>query len=200
MIHPFDRAGKLKYDDSMKQRVTDAVLISLFTALTVVGAFIKIPIPYVPLTLQTMMVMFAGLILGSRRGALSQVFYLALGLLGLPIFAQGGGPAYILQPSFGFLPGFVAGAYVIGKIMEDERNPTLPRILAALILGQIAIYALGITYLHLNLNYILHKPVSFQTVLQIGMLVFLPGDILKTAVAALVVAPIRHRLISAVHP
>jgi biotin transport system substrate-specific component len=84
--------------------------------------------------------------------------------------------------------------------MEDERNPTLPRILAALILGQIAIYALGITYLHLNLNYILHKPVSFQTVLQIGMLVFLPGDILKTAVAALVVAPIRHRLISAVHP
>ncbi len=198
-VYPFDRAEDLKYDRFMKQRVTDAVLISLFTALTVVGAFIKIPIPYVPLTLQTMMVMFAGLILGSRRGALSQVFYMALGLLGLPIFAQGGGPAYVLQPSFGFLPGFIVGAYVIGKIMEGERNPTLPRILAALILGQVAIYSLGIAYLHFNLNYVLHKPVSFPTVLKIGMLVFLPGDILKTAVAALVVAPIRHRLISVIH-
>src|SRR5512135_617159 len=124
----------------MKNRISDAVLISLFTALTVVGAFIKIPIPYVPLTLQTLMVMFAGLILGSRRGALSQVLYVVLGLLGLPIFAQGGGPAYVLQPSFGFLLGFVAGAYVIGKIVEGEQNLALPRTLAALILGQMTIY------------------------------------------------------------
>src|SRR5208337_2009632 len=106
----------------MKKKAADAILISLFTALTAVGAFIRIPIPYVPLTLQTLMVMFAGLILGSRRGALSQLLYLILGLLGLPIFAQGGGPAYVLQPSFGFLLGFVAGAYVIGKMVEGERN------------------------------------------------------------------------------
>jgi len=183
----------------MKSRITDAVLISLFTALTVVGAFIKIPIPYVPLTLQTMMVMFAGLILGSRRGALSQVLYIALGLLGLPIFAQGGGPAYVLQPSFGFLLGFVAGAYVIGRIVEGAPNLTLPRTLAALILGQVTIYLLGLAYLYLSLNYILDKPVAFLTVLKIGVLVFIPGDILKTAVAALVVAPIRHRLLTVIH-
>jgi biotin transport system substrate-specific component len=183
----------------MKKKITDAVLISLFTALTAVGAFIKIPIPHVPLTLQTLMVMFAGLILGSRRGALSQVLYIVLGLLGLPIFAQGGGPAYVLQPSFGFLLGFVAGAYVIGKIVEGKKNLTLPRTLVALILGQLTIYLLGIAYLHLNLNYILHKPVSFLSVLKIGVLVFIPGDILKTAIAALVVAPIRDRLLSVIH-
>lgn len=180
----------------MKDKATDAVLIALFTALTAVGAFIKIPIPHVPLTLQTLMVMFAGLILGSRRGALSQVLYLVLGLLGLPIFAQGGGPAYILQPSFGFLLGFVAGAYVIGKMTEGERNLSLSRTLMALILGQASIYLLGIAYLYLNLNFILHKPITLASVVKIGILIFIPGDILKTAVATLVVAPIRQRLLS----
>jgi len=180
----------------MKKKTTDTVLISLFTALTVVGAFIKIPIPHVPLTLQTLMVMLAGLILGSRRGALSQVLYLILGLLGLPVFAQGGGPAYILQPSFGFLLGFIAGAYVIGKIVEGEKNLSLFRTVMALILGQVAIYLLGISYLYLNLNFILHKPISLLAAVKIGVLVFIPGDILKTAVAALVVAPLRQRLLS----
>ncbi len=180
----------------MKKKATDAVLISLFTALTVVGAFIKIPIPHVPLTLQTLMVMLAGLILGSRRGALSQLLYLILGLLGLPIFAQGGGPAYILQPSFGFLLGFIAGAYVIGRIVEREKDLSLFRTLIALVLGQLAIYLLGISYLYFNLNFILHKPLSLFTVVKIGFLVFIPGDILKTVVAALVVAPVRQRLLS----
>ncbi|HYB21806.1 MAG TPA: biotin transporter BioY [Thermodesulfobacteriota bacterium] len=180
----------------MKNKAADMVLISLFTALTVVGAFIKIPIPHVPLTLQTLMVMLAGLTLGSRRGALSQVLYLILGLLGLPIFAQGGGPAYILQPSFGFLLGFVAGAYIIGKMVEREKNLTPFRTLVALIFGQVAVYLLGISYLYLNLNLILHKPISLLAAVKIGVLIFIPGDILKTAVAVMVVVPIRERLIS----
>lgn len=179
----------------MKKKTTDIVMVSLFAALTAVGAFIKIPIPNVPLTLQTLMVMFAGLILGSRMGALSQLLYLTIGLLGLPIFAQGGGPGYILQPSFGFLLGFIAGAYVIGKIVEREERLSFPRTLAALLLGQAVIYLFGIAYLHFNLNFILHKPVSLPTTLKIGLIIFIPGDILKTLVAALVVVPIRQRLI-----
>lgn len=169
-------------------------MISLFAGLTAVGAFIRIPIPYVPLTLQTLMVMLAGLILGSRLAALSQLLYLTIGLLGLPIFAQGGGPGYILQPSFGFLVGFIAGAYLIGRMVERVENLSFPRILAALLLGQAAIYILGIAYLHFNLNFIIHKPTSFLTTIKIGLLVFIPGEILKTSVAALVVVPIRQRL------
>src|SRR4030043_1751563 len=128
----------------MKNKVNDLVMISLFAALTAVGAFIKIPIPHVPLTLQTLMVMFAGLILGSRRGALSQLLYLVIGLLGIPIFAQGGGPGYVLQPSFGFLVGFIAGAFVIGKIVEKEESLSFSRTLAALLMGQAAIYIWGL--------------------------------------------------------
>jgi biotin transport system substrate-specific component len=178
----------------MNQKPRDTVFIALFAALTAVGAFIKIPIPHVPFTLQTLMVMFAGLLLGSRRGALSQVLYLSLGLMGLPIFAQGGGPAYILQPSFGFLIGFIAGAYTIGKVLEENTNLTLSRTLFALVLGQGVIYLFGLSYLYLNLNFILKKPISFSSVFAIGFLIFIPGDVLKTIIAALLMAPIRRGL------
>jgi biotin transport system substrate-specific component len=180
----------------MNKKPTEIVVVSLFAALTAVGAFIKIPIPHVPLTLQTLMVMLSGLILGSRLAAQSQLLYLTIGLLGLPIFAQGGGPGYFLQPSFGFLVGFIAGAYVIGRIAEKAEKLSFPRTLTALILGQAAIYILGIAYLYFNLNFILHKPASIYITMKIGFLVFVPGDILKTFVAALVVTPIRQHLIS----
>lgn len=171
------------------------VLVSLFAALTAVGAFLKIPIPHVPFTLQTLMVMFAGLILGSRRGALSQILYLTLGLIGLPIFAQGGGPAYVLQPSFGYLVGFVPGAFAIGRVLEGEKNPSSFRVLFALLLGQGVVYSFGLSYLYLNLNYILHKTISPSSVFTAGFLIFLPGDILKTVIAALVMVPIRRRFL-----
>jgi len=178
----------------MREKSTEIAMVSLFAALTAVGAFIRIPIPYVPLTLQTLMVMLAGLILGGRLAALSQLLYLAIGLLGLPIFAQGGGPGYVLQPSFGFLLGFIAGAYLIGRMVERVERLSFPRTLAALLLGQAAIYILGIAYLHFNLNFIIHKPTSLSATIKIGLLVFIPGEILKAFTAALVVAPIRQRI------
>ncbi len=178
----------------MNQKPRDAVFIALFAALTAVGAFIKIPIPHVPFTLQTLMVMFAGLFLGSRRAALSQVLYLLLGLMGLPIFAQGGGPAYILQPSFGFLLGFIGGAFAIGKVLENRNDLTLARTLSALVLGQGIIYLFGLSYLYLNLNYILKKPLPLSSVVTIGFLVFIPGDAVKTMIAAFLMAPIRRRI------
>jgi biotin transport system substrate-specific component len=183
-------------EKEMNKKPTETVMVSLFAALTAVGAFIKIPIPHVPLTLQTLMVMLAGLILGSRLAALSQLLYLTIGLLGLPIFAQGGGPGYFMQPSFGFLVGFIPGAYVIGRMVERAEKLSFPRTLAALLLGQAAIYTLGLAYLYFNLNSILHKPTSIFVTMKIGFLVFIPGDILKTVVAALVVTPIRQHLIA----
>jgi biotin transport system substrate-specific component len=178
----------------MKKKVSDLTFVSLFAALTAAGAFIKIPIPHVPLTLQTLMVMFAGLILGGRRAALSQVLYLAIGLIGLPIFAQGGGPGYVLQPSFGFLVGFIPGAYIIGRIAGKKPDPTALRVLIALICGQAVIYLLGISYFYFNLNFIIHKHLSLSTTLKIALLAFIPGDIIKTVVAASVLRPIRKRL------
>jgi len=171
-------------------------LVALFAALTGIGGFIRIPIPYVPLTLQTLMVMFSGLILGGRLGALSQLVYILVGLMGIPIFAHGGGPGYVLQPTFGYLVGFVCGAYVIGTI--TERNDPLQRsvIFVALVAGTLAIYVPGITVLYLNLNFIQQKAVSLSTVIKIGCLVVLPGDIIKIVVV-LYLGPLLHQKIRA---
>ena len=171
-------------------------LVALFAALTGIGGFIRIPIPYVPLTLQTLMVMFSGLILGGRLGALSQLVYILVGLMGIPIFAHGGGPGYVLQPTFGYLVGFVCGAYIIGTI--TERGDPLQRSLlfVALVAGTLAIYVPGITVLYLNLNFIQQKAVSLSTVIKIGCLVVFPGDSIKIFLV-LYLGPLLHQKIRA---
>ena len=87
-------------------KTKDLVLCAMFVALIAVGAFIKVPVPVVPFTLQFLFTMLAGLLLGPVNGALAVVVYIVLGLVGLPIFTQGGGPGYIFQPSFGYIIGF----------------------------------------------------------------------------------------------
>ena len=87
-------------------KLRNHILCAIFTALIAIGAFIRIPVPVVPFTLQFLFTTLAGVLLGSRLGAISVVLYIALGLLGVPVFAEGGGPGYILKPSFGYLPGF----------------------------------------------------------------------------------------------
>ncbi len=107
------------------------LLTALFAALTAVGAFLKIPIPPVAITLQTLFMVLAGLLLGAKYGALSQLVYVALGLVGLPIFTQGGGFSYVLMPSFGFLLGLIPSPGSSGSSRtgppRETRLARLPR-------------------------------------------------------------------------
>ena len=102
-----------------REKTRTMVLCAMFVVLIAAGAWIKIPVPVVPFTLQYLFTMLAGILLGGRRGALAVCVYLALGLAGLPIFAQGGGLSYLLQPSFGYLIGFAAGAFVTGTMARS---------------------------------------------------------------------------------
>ena len=105
----------------MKAR--DLILCALFAALTAVGGlYLKIPIPNVPITFQFFFCAMAGICLGSKLGALSQVVYVAAGLAGFPIFTKGGGPGYVLEPTFGYLLGFILCAFVIGLLTERMRE------------------------------------------------------------------------------
>lgn len=119
----------------MQQRKStlSLVMIAMFAALTAIGAFIKVPLPVVPFTLQIVFVLLAGSLLGSRNGLLSQSVYIGIGLVGLPVFTQGGGITYVLQPTFGFLIGFAMAAYVVGWILAKVEAPT-KNILSAQIL------------------------------------------------------------------
>ena len=96
------------------------IYCGLFTALIAIGAFIKIPVPVVPFTLQFLFTMLAGLLLGSKRGMASVVAYMVLGLIGLPIFSEGGGFWYILKPSLGYIIGFAIGTFVTGLMAERD--------------------------------------------------------------------------------
>ncbi len=169
-------------------------LVALFAALTAVGGYIRLPIPYVPLTLQTLMVMFSGLFLGGKLGAMSQLVYLFIGLLGLPVFAYGGGPGYVLQPTFGYLMGFVPGAYVLGKITEKKSRLSRPFLALAVFACIMTIYLLGTSYLYFNINFIQHKAMTAALALKIGCLAPLPSDLLKMGLVVAMGDKLRDRI------
>ena len=135
----------------------EMVLCGMFTVLIAVGAFIKIPIPVVPFTLQFLFTMLAGVLLGGRLGAISVGIYIALGLVGLPIFAEGGGFWYILKPSFGYLFGFALASYVTGKIIENAKQLTLKICLIANFTGLLIVYGCGMIYYYIICNYLIRK-------------------------------------------
>lgn len=137
-----------------KLSVRDMTLIAMFAALSAVGAFIKIPIGVVPATLQIVFTSLAGLVLGKNKGGLSVALYVVLGLVGLPIFTQGGGIQYVFQPTFGYLVGFAVGAYVTGAIAHAKEDPSLVRLVCADVAGLMVVYAIGCIYGYFILNYV----------------------------------------------
>lgn len=168
----------------MKTR--NMILAALFAALTAAGSFIRIPIGPVPITLQNLFTLLSGILLGPGLGALSQALYVLTGLFGLPVFASGAaGFTALVSPSFGYLLGFIAASALTGAICRRGKNSFI-RIIAASCAGILAVYALGIPYLYLIFNYVMHAHVTFGTALKTGFLVFLPGDALKCIAAAVI--------------
>ncbi|MDE7464095.1 MAG: biotin transporter BioY, partial [Clostridiales bacterium] len=131
------------------------VSIAVFTALIIVGGLVSVPIPFtqIQLSFQTLFIIMAGLVLGARDGALSVLIYLAMGLLGLPVFTNGGGIGYVFMPSFGYLIGFPIGAFVAGMLNSRGKKATRSRAFASALVGMIPVYIVGMTYQVLILYY-----------------------------------------------
>lgn len=155
------------------------VLTALFAALTAVGAFIRVPTPWSAFTLQVLFVFLAGALLGPKYGALAQGIYVALGLLGIPVFVSGGGPAYVLQPTCGFLLSYIPAAAVVGRLLRDAERPGFGKIVLACLAGLGVIYAIGLPYMALIVNLYLGRAMGFWEVLWSGMIIFLPYDGVK---------------------
>lgn len=168
------------------------VYTALFAVLTAVGAFLRIPLGVSSITLQFLFTAMAGVLLGPGCGALSQGVYVALGLIGLPIFTAGGGFGYVLQPTFGFLLGLIPAAAIIGAISRRSASPL--RLALACLAGLAALYAVGVPYMALILNGYMGKGMSVSALLWAGMLPFLPGDAIKIAVTALLCPLLRKRV------
>jgi biotin transport system substrate-specific component len=150
---------------------------SLFIALSAQVA-IHLPFSPVPVTGQTLAVILVGMLLGSRRGSLALLTYLAEGLAGLPVFAGGtAGLARLLGPTGGYLVGFIVAAYVTGLLAERGWDRRVGTTLLAMLFGNAVIYALGLPWLAAF--------VGVQRALPLGLYPFIPGDLLKVVLAAL---------------
>ena len=176
-------------------KAKNLILVSMFAALTAIGAFVKIPVPYIPFTLQFLFCAFAGILLGARLGAYSQLLYAVIGLVGIPIFEQGGGPNYIFKPSFGYLLGFILAAYVIGKITEKIEKLTFEKAFFAIMAGVFSLYLIGVTYMYFILNLYLNQSVTIKWVVYNGAFIFLPKEIVLAIIIALSAVKIRPIII-----
>lgn len=177
----------------MHIKTKNMILVALFTTLTAVGAFIKIPVGPVPITLQIFFTALSGILLGPYLGAMSQLIYIVLGLIGIPIFTAGSGPSYILNPGFGYLIGFIFAPIVIGKIFNSTIKKSFFHTFFACIIGILVIYAIGVPYMYMILRYVTHTNMTFSSLLVIGFIVFIPGDIIKCIIVSLLaerIAPI----------
>ncbi len=166
------------------QKTRNLVFCAMFTTLTAVGAFIKIPVPVVPFTLQFLFTMMAGLLMGGRAGAVSVGVYMALGLAGLPIFAGGGGIWYLLKPSFGYIIGFCIASYVTGKMAENMQKLTVKGLLAANFTGLFIVYGVGMFYYYVICNYVINTPIGLWPLFLYCFILAVPGDICLCILAA----------------
>lgn len=175
----------------MKQKSQSVVMCALFTVLIAVGAFIKIPLP-LPITFQLFFVVLSGLLLGSRRGAISCGIYMALGLMGLPIFTLGGGASYVFQPSFGYIIGFVFASFFTGLITERKKNPSLKRMLVASFICLLTAYSVGMVYYYLICNFVLNIQLGIGLLFVRCFLLTAPMDIVLSVVAVFLSKKIRR--------
>ncbi len=167
----------------------DMVKVSLFASLTAAGGLLTIPLPFnlVPITLQTFFTYLSGIVLGPLLGPLSQLIYVLLGCLNLPVFAGGtAGFGVLLGPTGGYLWGFIAASFIIGIMTRGNRKAW--RLALALAIGTLVIYLCGLSQLMLVAR------LSPAQALWAGMIVFLPGDLLKIVLASQVALKLPPKL------
>jgi biotin transport system substrate-specific component len=160
-------------------KIKSLVLVSFFAALTSVSALIAIPIGPVPVTLQTAFVLLSGYALGPKNGTISQLIYIAIGLIGLPVFSKGGsGLGHLIGPTGGYLIGFVAAAFFTGYFTQKKPVSFL-KMFCIFFLGVAIVYTIGI------LQLMLVTKLPFTKAFIVGGVLFMPFDIVKILILTL---------------
>lgn len=168
-----------------KNSIRNMTMCALFVTLIIIGTFIKIPVPVLPFTLQFLFTMLAGLLLGGKLGALSVFVYIILGLIGLPVFTEGGGLGYLFKPSFGYIIGFCIGSFVTGIIANKVSAPSYKRLFAANFIGLIIVYLCGMIYYYIICNYVINTPIALWPLILYCFILAVPGDIALCILSAI---------------
>lgn len=168
-------------------KTLNLVHIAMFAALMAIGANISsfLVIGGVPITLQTFFAILAGLLLGSRMGAMSMMVYAFIGLAGVPVFAKfSGGMDTIVSPTFGFILSFILVAYVVGLIAE--KYPTRKGFVIAALVGFVINYVIGTNWMYAAYKLWFAAPEGFTYGMAWGwMMVPLPKDVILSVLAGI---------------
>lgn len=177
----------------MKFTTRDLTMIPLFTALMFVGAKVSIPFATVPITFQLFFSVFAGLLLGARNGFISQLLYIGMGLIGIPVFTYGGGFQYIFNPTFGYLIGFAICALIVGILSERTKDVNFIKLLAFATVGFLFTYFFGNVYFYLIKNIYVGTPMALSAIFKM-MIPYMVKDFVLLIIAAYVSSLLIPRL------
>ncbi|MBR1938875.1 MAG: biotin transporter BioY [Spirochaetales bacterium] len=177
-----------------RKNLISAILVSLFTGLIIAGTFIRIPLPPVPITLQTLFVLLSGMLLPLSLSVSSVVLYLILGAIGLPVFSSGGGLALLTGPTAGFMFGWIPAVIVCGLMGKFEFKENKKLEFAYLILtgmlANVALYVPGLLWLGIS------RHMTVSKTLAAGLFPFIIGDTIKLVAAAIVTLNTREKIVN----
>lgn len=187
-----------------KFRTIDIVYAGMFAALMAIGANITSWAPFlqiagVPLSMQPFFCILAGLLLGSRLGAISMLVYLLVGVAGAPVFAgfSAGIPA-IIGNTGGFVLSYIPTAYIVGKMVEKSKQPSKFTFIMASLVGIVIVYLIGTNYMYLSLNLWLDAHIGYQTAWAV-MTWFAVKDLIFTIVGGLIAPRLYHTIKKSTH-
>jgi biotin transport system substrate-specific component len=173
--------------DGLTGALRAIVLVVAGTVLLTLSAKIKLPLPYVPMTLQTLVVLLIGAAYGWRLGVATVIAYLGEGAAGLPVFAGPvGGLAPLVGPTAGYLFGFVAAAFITGWLSERGWDRSVPRLFVAMGMGHIIILAAGFAWLAFGTK------LGVEKAWLVGVMPFIAASVIKNALGAVLIPAIRR--------
>lgn len=170
------------------KKIHNLCISAIMLALLIICSKITIPLGVISLTLQTFIVILLSLILNTKYTFLVFITYIILGLLGLPVFSGGGGFAYVLKPSFGFIIGFLLQSFLTSRI-TPESNRYIKYIYS--MIGLFIIYLCGVIYMYSILNYYMDLDKNMMYILSVGVTPFIIKDMLSIILACLIYSRIK---------
>ncbi|MDO5784368.1 MAG: biotin transporter BioY [Eubacteriales bacterium] len=178
-------------EQKKKTNVQEMTLIAVMAAVTCILGPLSVPIGVVPISLTNFAVYLAIYVLGCKRGTVSYIVYLLIGLVGVPVFSGfSGGVGKLFGPTGGYLIGFIFMALICGWCIDTFQCKLVPSFIG-MVLGTIVCYAFGTAWLAFQAS------MSFSAALAAGVLPFIPGDLAKIVIAAVIGPQIRRRLAQA---
>jgi biotin transport system substrate-specific component len=179
----------------MAKNTKNLTLMALFAAILALSAFLRLPVGPVPLTLQSTVALLCGYCLGPGRGATATLLYTAVGLAGIPVFTAGGGPAYVLSPTFGYILGFSTCALVTGFLARMNTRSSVPLAYLLMVAGLAALYIPGLLWLSLSAHYFLGAGDPAVSIIRTGLVIPFLGDMVKTIPAAVIGVKLRPKIL-----